>query len=238
MEPAAGYCRAAEIQECRGVLPSSQSGLPKPLGGIGRRLVFYSEIVFCYLILAILAACGWVPTQTPEPFPNPVLEVAGEEEVVFDWSKDRCESLDIPDIPARAFRDDQGNVQLIATHYVNRRFVGPDLNTLKRDCQVIMQSASLEDPSLFSYHQWLASPYTDDGKTIYALVHNEYYGSEAYVPCMPAYAGDPSCWYNDAQIDSPHFFELEHIGLVPRLIEEQIEKLSESAKKSAPSLPD
>lgn len=124
------------------------------------------RIVFCYLISAVLAACGQVPvvtqqltpipdqvpTQTTEPFPNPVLKVVGEDEVVFDWSKDGCESLDIPDLPARAFRDNQGNIQLIATHYVNRRFVGPDLNTLKRDCQVIQQSASLEDPSLYSYH--------------------------------------------------------------------------------------
>lgn len=138
-----------------------------------------------------------IPTQTPNPFPNPVLKVIGEEEIVFDWSKDRCEALDIPDLPARAFRDTQGNVQLLAAHYINRRFVGPDLNTVKHDCKPIMQSASQQDPSLFSYHQWIASPYTEDGNTIYALVHNEYYGSMTYhVPCKTKYPGDPSCWYN------------------------------------------
>jgi hypothetical protein len=136
------------------------------------------------------------PSATPDPFPSPVLKIVGEEEIVFDWSKDRCEAADIPDLPARAFRDDQGNVQLIASHYVSRRFIGSDLNTVKRDCKAIMRSASREDPSLFAYHEWLAAPYTDDGKTIYALVHNEYYGSKAYIPCSPAFAGDPACWYN------------------------------------------
>jgi hypothetical protein len=134
-----------------------------------------------------------LPTSTPNPFPDPTLKVMGEEEIVFDWSKDRCGTLDIPDLPARAFHDDQGNVQLIAAHYVNYRFIGSDLNSIKRDCQPIMQSASIADPSKFSYHQWIGSTYTEDGKTIYALIHNEYYGSNAYVPCLQ---GGVACWYN------------------------------------------
>lgn len=134
-----------------------------------------------------------LPTATPNPFPDPTLKVIGEEEIVLDWSKDRCGTLDIPDLPARAFRDDQGNVQLIATHHINYRSIGPDLHSVKRDCRPIMQSASLTDPSEFSYHQWIGSTYTEDGKTIYALVHNEYYGSNAYVPCPQ---GGVVCWYN------------------------------------------
>jgi hypothetical protein len=133
------------------------------------------------------------PTETPNPFPDPVLEIVGEEEIVFDWSKDRCEAFDIPDLPVRAFRDDQGNVQLISAHFTNRRFIGSSLNTVKHDCTPILKSESLEDPALYSYHQWLSSPYTEDGKTIYALVHNEYYGSKELGRCPP---GDASCWYN------------------------------------------
>jgi hypothetical protein len=133
------------------------------------------------------------PTATPDPFPDPTLKIVGEEEIVFDWSKDRCEGFDIPDLPVRAFRDDQGNVQLISAHFVNRRFIGSSLNTVKHECTPIMQSVSLNDPALYSYHEWLASPYTEDGKTIYALVHNEYYGSKELGQCPP---GDASCWYN------------------------------------------
>jgi hypothetical protein len=69
---------------------------------------------------------------------DPEVEVTGSEQVVFDWSQDACEPADIPDIPARAFRDAQGRVQLIASHYVNRRMTGPDLDHLTHDCSVIM----------------------------------------------------------------------------------------------------
>src|SRR5262249_48095634 len=93
------------------------------------------------------AASTLIVRNTPNPFPDPVLKVVGDEQVVFDWSKDQCEALDIPDLPARAFRDADGNVQLIAAHYINRRFIGPSLNSLKHDCKVVMQSPSLQDPS-------------------------------------------------------------------------------------------
>ena len=36
------------------------------------------------------------------------IEVSGMEEVVFDWTNDRCEDENIPDIAARAFRDAEG----------------------------------------------------------------------------------------------------------------------------------
>ncbi len=53
-----------------------------------------------------------VPSATPNPFPNPILKVTGGEEVVFDWTRDRCEKLNIPDLPSRAFRgaNGQGNL--------------------------------------------------------------------------------------------------------------------------------
>ena len=38
------------------------------------------------------------------------VELAGAEETVFSWSRDRCADDDIPDLPARAFRDDRGRV--------------------------------------------------------------------------------------------------------------------------------
>ena len=75
-------------------------------------------------------------TSTPDPFPNPVLEITGEEEVVFDWTTDRCEEENIPDLAARAFRDADGRVQLLLSHLTNYRLVGPDLDTLAPDCSL------------------------------------------------------------------------------------------------------
>jgi len=107
------------------------------------------------------------------------VKIIGSEEIVFDWTTDRCDMSDVPDLPARAFRDANGNVQLIATHYVNRRMIGATLDSVKRDCDIIMNSHKDPDPSQFNDREWLCAVYTLDGKTIYALVHNEYQGHEA-----------------------------------------------------------
>src|ERR1700752_4481838 len=47
-------------------------------------------------------------------------KVVGPEQPVFIWTRDACERLDLPDAPARAFRDASGQVQLIAASSVNR----------------------------------------------------------------------------------------------------------------------
>lgn len=105
------------------------------------------------------------------------VEVSGPEEVVFDWTTDRCEDENIPDIAARAFRDTQGRVQLWIGHYYNYRMIGPDLNNVKIDCTAsIMRSDFDPDPSKFNDSEWLAAPYTEDGTTVYGIVHNEYRG--------------------------------------------------------------
>ena len=105
------------------------------------------------------------------------VEVSGPAEVVFDWTNDRCEDENIPDIAARAFRDAEGRVQLWIGHYYNYRMIGPDLDNVKPDCTAsIMRSDFNPDPSKFNDSEWLAAPYTEDGNTIYAIVHNEYRG--------------------------------------------------------------
>ena len=58
------------------------------------------------------------PTRTPNPFPNPTLRVMGEEQVVFDWSADRCAYSSIPDLPSRAIRGADGLVQLFISNTV------------------------------------------------------------------------------------------------------------------------
>lgn len=127
--------------------------------------------------------------------PKGDVKVVGGEEIVFDWTTDRCSDDDIPDLPARAFRDADGKVQLIATHHVNRRMIGETLNTVKHDCRVIMKSHN--DPRWYHFNdkEWLTAVYTLDGKTVYALVHNEYQGNtHKRARCK---TGDYlKCWYN------------------------------------------
>ena len=119
------------------------------------------------------------------------VEITGPEEIVFDWSSDRCETEDIPDLPARAFRDADGNVQLIAS---NRRMIGSDLDSLVRDCSLTMGSDV--DPNPAHHNDWelLHALYTTDGQNIHALVHNEYTGHTH--PGMCPSGSYFQCWYN------------------------------------------
>jgi len=114
--------------------------------------------------------------QTPNPIINPVLEITGEEQLVFDWDGDRCADVNIPDLAFRAFKDENDQVQAIISSDISYRMVGPDLNNLAMDCDPIMTSKNNPDPSQYTDKQWVAATYTEDGQTIYALVHNEYQG--------------------------------------------------------------
>jgi hypothetical protein len=122
------------------------------------------------------------------------IAITGPEETVFDWSRNACEPRDIPDAPARAFRDAEGRVQLIASHHVNRREVGPDLDHLKHRCEVILRSGYDPQPRNFDDREWIASTFTSDGKTVFALVHDEYQGYNHPGACE---SGELlKCWYN------------------------------------------
>ena len=64
----------------------------------------------------------------------PALEVEvtalGAEEIVFDWSEDRCDDEMRPDLPVRTFRTADGNVNMTLADPTNFRLVGPDFDSL------------------------------------------------------------------------------------------------------------
>jgi hypothetical protein len=101
----------------------------------------------------------------------------GSLQAVYTYNTQQCDSIDIPDTPARAFRDAQGNVNLIASHYVSRRAVGSSLNTTTHQCPAIYTSHNDTTQADWRYHEWLMAPYTLDGTNVYSIVHNEWYGS-------------------------------------------------------------
>ncbi|MEO0598994.1 MAG: hypothetical protein AAF126_22980, partial [Chloroflexota bacterium] len=74
---------------------------------------------------------------------------------IFDWTTDRCDDEDIPDLPARAFRDANDQVQLIATHFVGRRKIGPTLNDITHDCNIVAHPVNNPDPAQFADKEWL-----------------------------------------------------------------------------------
>jgi hypothetical protein len=113
---------------------------------------------------------------------------------VFDWSRDACNSLHYPDLPVRAFRDARGRVHLVLAHYVNRAMVGRDLAHLRPRCRVILRSRFDPDPSRFQDRQWIAATYTRDGRTVVALLHDEYQGNTHPGRCATGLY--MRCWYN------------------------------------------
>jgi hypothetical protein len=147
-----------------------------------------------WLVLLALAAIVAGLTMVTTPREDEAVDITGLEETVFDWSQDACAPDDIPDIPARAFRDAQGRVQLIASYYTNRRMIGPDLDHLSRDCGVVMPSNYNSDPTMFDDRELLHSTYTPDGKTVFGLVHNEYQGNSHPGRCPSG--ENIECWYN------------------------------------------
>ena len=124
--------------------------------------------------------------------------VAGPEQTLFRWSTDACEPNDIPDAPARAFRDASGRVQLISSHYTTRRMIGPDLNSVQHSCSVLLSSFKNAEPAAFNDKVWIASTYTRNGRSVFALLHMEYQGATHPNRCDPSYSSSAPlrCWYN------------------------------------------
>jgi len=122
----------------------------------------------------------------------------GAKEVVFDYTTDRCEDLDLPDQPARFVRAEDGSLVLIdgdaPRNYVSR---GADFNSLKRDCRQPPALVSANRPTADSYEnlEWLWVVYRE-GNRWHALIHNEFHDAVSST-CL---VSDPSlanpCWYN------------------------------------------
>lgn len=148
-------------------------------------------IVFAAIFSAIP---GGLAAQAPaDPAPAAVT-VAGPAETVFRWHTDRCAADDIPDAPARAFRDAAGTVHLFASHYVNRALVGPSLDAVRRDCAVAYAGTRADDPEAFDDFVWLAAFHSDDGRTVAALAHAEFHGHLRPALCPSRQYS--ACWWN------------------------------------------
>src|SRR5438034_6864694 len=87
------------------------------------------------------------------------MTVTGPPELIFDWSTVGCGADDIPDLPARAFRDGLGRTQLTIADYTNHRMVGPDLDHLTHDCQVTLASDRDAQPASYDDADWISATY-------------------------------------------------------------------------------
>ena len=120
-----------------------------------------------------------IPTTTAAPTSDPSVKVVGDLETVYKWETDRCADNMLPDLPTRAFRDVDGMINLTIPSTTNYRLIGSDFDSLKPDCSPVLLSDEDRNPANYNHSEWLASTYTEDGKTIYAIIHNEYHGDQA-----------------------------------------------------------
>ena len=142
-----------------------------------------TSVVLVLLGLQALAAVAAAPNITVENAPA----------TVFKHTQ-RCEVLDIPDAPLRAFRRADGRVVAFATHYLNRSLVGPSLSQLSHECRLVYQGRHLDDPAKFDDRTWITATWTSDGVNVAALGHNEYQAHKFLGRC--SFGTYNECWYN------------------------------------------
>jgi hypothetical protein len=106
------------------------------------------------------------------------IQLIGPPVIVFDHLRDQQEPYHLPDETVNAWKDSHGTVNLTIPHFENYRMRGPTLESLVSDPMRIFSSTTQAEDITedhYDYHHWLISPYTLDGKTVYALTHTEWY---------------------------------------------------------------
>ena len=157
-------------------------------------IAFLLSITAAFTVIAVLSYRLLHADEAEPPSKLPPVAIEGPEETVFDYTEDACSPIDIPDAPARAFRDATGQVHLIASHYVTRATVGPTLDDGRHDCRLVMKSDLDSDPAHFDDREWITAPYTTDGRRVHALIHNEHQGNRHVGQCPSGVY--MKCWYN------------------------------------------
>ncbi|EWY36352.1 hypothetical protein N825_26135 [Skermanella stibiiresistens SB22] len=145
------------------------------------------------LILAVTLVSGLAGQAGAQDL-SLTIPPGAEPEIVFDHDRDACEKFDVPDVPTRAFRMADETIRLIASHWTNRAFSGPDLDHLSHPCDIVYEGGNNDDPAAFDDRGWLVSTYTLDGVTVHGLVHNEFQGHRRPALCPTGRYMD--CWYN------------------------------------------
>ncbi len=169
--------------------PDPLRGLPSPAEGGGIRQRF-APLAAALLPLLLIPP----PARAAAEPPLSALTLVGPPAIVFKAGRDACDGADVPDAPARAFRDATGAVALFGMHYRNRALRGPDLDHLKLDCTIVLDSGEKADPAAYDDRSWITATWTEDGSRVAALLHHEYQANEHPGRCPTG--SYMACWYN------------------------------------------
>ncbi len=111
---------------------------------------------------------------------------------LFDWSDESCARWDIPDTPARFWRQD-GGVAMIAGSETSRISRGPGPFDLARDCRVAYSGGHDADPRHHDDRAWIHSVWAHEDGRVEALAHVEYHGHRHGTCAAGTYM---ACWRN------------------------------------------
>lgn len=114
-------------------------------------------------------------------------------EIMFDSAQKHCDENDMPDVNARAFRDQSGEIVMFALYDSNHALRGKSFDTLAIDCHSSLTSRFDPDPAHYDDRNFLTATWTKDGRTVVGLVHHEYHADQ-HGRCRVK--SDLGCWYN------------------------------------------
>jgi hypothetical protein len=170
------------------------------IAGIANGMTLYFRVRACDNI----GNCSASLTMSGKPVAQNVLVSIGSTDTVFDWSVQQCNELDLPDNPARFFRNNNGTLTLVAGNapnvYVTK---APTFSTaaLTAPGAHICSSPALPStdnsfPYTFNNQEWIFATYKE-GSTVHAIIHNEFHDTTYGDPCLPAVSTPNNpCWYN------------------------------------------
>ena len=143
------------------------------------------------LLVALIAFSSSAVT-----FATPRVEFTAAPVVVWRaGSTDQsCGYHDIPDGPARAWRDSEGEVTLVASWATVRASRGPSLTNISKQCDVLWNSSFSGDNSLYSDHEWMLAPWMLSNGSVIAYMHQEYHGWDFGNCTAPRQLQTAQCW--------------------------------------------
>jgi hypothetical protein len=174
-----------------------------------RHEVALISLWFAAVILFLILESGIVLAQnTPK-----ILLEGGEarEEVIFDDRRSTCQLRQLPDSPARAVRQADGEIVLFTAFENNWFMDGKNWADLKPDCASAGRGAENPDPNVVNDKYWIQALHTLDGKRFIALGSHEYLGIRQGKCDLAATNANPfPCWYSSitqyfSHDDAKHF---------------------------------
>jgi hypothetical protein len=121
---------------------------------------------------------------------------SGAVETIYRWKDGGCPASFIPDSPARAFRQSDGSVMLIAAHYTNGYFAGESFNRLEPRCTIASGGDESPEPERFNDRFWVQALEPLSNGRLFALVSHEYMGKRHPGRCRWTDKPGPQCWYS------------------------------------------